>query len=380
MSSKPYCFDWFQKNHYGNSLEAYSEAGLAGSSKILGRDSCSRLIECGPPMFDRQTVAAVGRSRLLFAAVTTVWLTMLVLGLEVRDQQTRLAVAELSAKSAGLSSVRQPTSADLINRAASASLEGSISKVAVIQQDLSVTLLDSIQSSSGRYRVVISAFDRRNDGTSSASVGSAMPATATTEVIQITLRGSYAGIKAALADAIDRTNGAEVESKVEIRRLDIRRATDNADVEAVAQVAIFRKIPSPGAEEPAPPTAQVQHVLSAARFDPFNGLPANPPPQPAPAQPAASPPAGSLAPVAPVLNYRFFGRMTTPQGQVMTLLAREDHVVVVEPGQQLDEGYVVESVDLNAVRLHYPPLDVHVSIVVPPPTVEPMAAKPGAQP
>lgn len=314
------------------------------------------------------------------AAIATVWLTMLVLGLEVQDQQTRLAAVALGAESKKLSTADKTADTSSPSGADTAPGVAAINTAALVQQDLGAALVESIHGSASRRRVVMTAIERRSDSVSATSAGGVMPTTAADVDLQFTLRGSYTDIKATLADTLAREHGSAIANKVQIRRLEIRRTADSADVEAVAQIAIVSAAANAGPSEQGATMASSQRALTGARFDPFNGLPANPPPLPAPVQSVALPPAAAIAPLAPALNYRFFGRMTTPQGQVITLLARADHVVVVEPGQQLDEGFVVQSVDLDAVRLHHPPSDVHVTIALPPPTVEPLAVKPSVKP
>lgn len=48
------------------------------------------------------------------------------------------------------------------------------------------------------------------------------------------------------------------------------------------------------------------------------------------------------------------------------MLARGDTSTTVEVGTRLDEGYVVESIGSDAVRLVYPPLGTSVDILIPP--------------
>ena len=67
------------------------------------------------------------------------------------------------------------------------------------------------------------------------------------------------------------------------------------------------------------------------------------------------------------MNYRFFGRMTSPDGQEETWLASGERVVLAKPGTSLEDGYVIETVSADAVRLAYPALDAHVQIPLPPP-------------
>ncbi|WP_127995672.1 hypothetical protein [Piscinibacter defluvii] len=107
--------------------------------------------------------------------------------------------------------------------------------------------------------------------------------------------------------------------------------------------------------------------LEPARFDPFVGVAPPPPePPPAPRPVAAAPPAPPPAPEAPVLAYRYLGRMTDPTGQQHVYLAKADAVVVVTVGMRLEEGYMVEAIGPSEIRLHYPPLGAHAAIPVPP--------------
>lgn len=106
--------------------------------------------------------------------------------------------------------------------------------------------------------------------------------------------------------------------------------------------------------------------LEPASFDPFVGVrpaPPAPPPSPVAVAPLVATPV--MAPVAPTLNYRYLGGMTDPSGERRVYLARGDSAVAVSVGARLDEGYVVEAIDSEAVRLHYPPLDAHVRIPIP---------------
>jgi hypothetical protein len=108
-------------------------------------------------------------------------------------------------------------------------------------------------------------------------------------------------------------------------------------------------------------------AIEPARRDAF--APVEPPgasPPPLPPAPEAHPPAPPPTPTAPSVTYRYLGRMTTPEGMQITLLARGDVTLPVAAGTPLDEGYVVESVGRDAVRLVYPPLGTTVDIPIPP--------------
>lgn len=104
------------------------------------------------------------------------------------------------------------------------------------------------------------------------------------------------------------------------------------------------------------------HTLDKATFDPFVGL--QPPPPPPPKIVVA--PVVVSAPMPPQLAYRYLGQMTDPSGQQRHFLARMDKDVPVAVGTLLDEGYVVEAITTDAIRLHYPPLNTRVEIRIPP--------------
>lgn len=120
---------------------------------------------------------------------------------------------------------------------------------------------------------------------------------------------------------------------------------------------------------PALPSHIPRQALEPAQADPFVGL--QPPPPPAvvamPVAPVAAPPA---APMPPVLSYRYLGRMVAPDGQVLVYLSRQGTEIAVSQGSRLDEGYVIEAITADAVKLHYPPLDTRVSIPIPLPEAQ----------
>jgi hypothetical protein len=108
-------------------------------------------------------------------------------------------------------------------------------------------------------------------------------------------------------------------------------------------------------------------ALAKADFDPFVGAqpPAPPPPDPpAPVQAPAPPP-----PSAPPLDYRYLGRMVDPAGKHYVYLGRTGDAaasaIAVSVGTRLDEGYVVEAISTDSIRLVYPPLDTHIAIDIP---------------
>ncbi|SEL65047.1 hypothetical protein SAMN05216359_1132 [Roseateles sp. YR242] len=103
-------------------------------------------------------------------------------------------------------------------------------------------------------------------------------------------------------------------------------------------------------------------ALEAADRDPFM-IPVPPPP---PAPPPPPPPPPPPAPTAPPLNYRFLGAMVDPQGDRKVYLARADKDVLVEVGSRLDEGYRVEAITEDEIRLIYEPLQQRAVIRIPP--------------
>jgi hypothetical protein len=68
------------------------------------------------------------------------------------------------------------------------------------------------------------------------------------------------------------------------------------------------------------------------------------------------------------MQWRYFGSMTTPAGERLVMLARGDNNgAVVQAGSQLDDGYVVQAIGSDAVRLVYPSLGTVVDLPLPPP-------------
>jgi hypothetical protein len=109
--------------------------------------------------------------------------------------------------------------------------------------------------------------------------------------------------------------------------------------------------------------------IDLARRDPFVPYTSAPPPvpdAPPPAEkPPPPPPAPEPGPTAPEVAYRFLGRMLTPDGQTITLLGRDAQSIEIKLGLVLEDGYKVESITDQAVRLIYPPLGTVVEIPIP---------------
>jgi hypothetical protein len=111
------------------------------------------------------------------------------------------------------------------------------------------------------------------------------------------------------------------------------------------------------------------HLEPAVR-DPF--LPVAPP---APVVKVVPPPPVVQVPPAPPapppLNLRFAGRMTTPNGATMVLAAYGDATLTLSTGLVLPNGYRVDAIERDVVRLTYPPLNAPATLdLAPPPRYE----------
>lgn len=114
-------------------------------------------------------------------------------------------------------------------------------------------------------------------------------------------------------------------------------------------------------------------TLEPAGRDPFVALPvatplAAAPPQvvvapaaPAPQTPLSPPPAAA----PPVTALRYLGALFNPNGERLLLLADGEVVVTAQPGTALPNGYVVQSVALDAVRVAHPPTGAAIDISLP---------------
>lgn len=129
--------------------------------------------------------------------------------------------------------------------------------------------------------------------------------------------------------------------------------------------------PSSGATEAALPlpTQLDAAAIEAARRDIF--VPVEPPAPKPVASPPAPPPPPPPPPTAPAMTWRYLGSMLTPSGGRLVMLARGDTSVTIQAGMRLEEGYVVEAIGSDAVRLVYPPLGTVVEIPIPPPPPSP---------
>jgi hypothetical protein len=140
----------------------------------------------------------------------------------------------------------------------------------------------------------------------------------------------------------------------------VDRATGSAPLPLAAAPDRDDAAPLPPAIEPT--------IVEPARRDIFTAVQPPAPPPPPPPKPFVGPPLPPPPPAPPPLNWRFVGSMTTPAGERLVMLSRGgDNATVVQPGTRLDDGYVVESIGGDAIRLSYPPLGAVVDLPLPPP-------------
>jgi hypothetical protein len=118
----------------------------------------------------------------------------------------------------------------------------------------------------------------------------------------------------------------------------------------------------------APPTALPsvlpERDMQAGQRDIFTPV-TPPPPPPPPPPPAPPPPPPPPPPTPPPMNWRALGSMLTPTGERVVWLSKGSDEITVKPGMQLDDGYVVQSVDENQVVLLYPSIGTTARIQLP---------------
>lgn len=141
--------------------------------------------------------------------------------------------------------------------------------------------------------------------------------------------------------------------------------------EATLVAAVVRDSPSPAvaavaqASPPPDSTAELPTTLEPIVIEPALRDPFAPVAPPAPSLPAPAPKNLSPAPVvmAPVevpvqissMRARVLGTMVTPEGKRLVLMLVGETVSIAEVGALLDNGYVVQAVDRDVVRVVYPP-------------------------
>lgn len=105
--------------------------------------------------------------------------------------------------------------------------------------------------------------------------------------------------------------------------------------------------------------------LVAGQRDIFTPVTAPSPPPPPP--PAAPPPPPPPPPAPPPMNWRAVGAIVAPDGQRLVWLAKGNDEITIQTGTTLDDGYVVQSIDDQAVVLLYPPIGTTVRLDLPHP-------------
>ncbi|AXA91105.1 hypothetical protein DPH57_07995 [Massilia sp. YMA4] len=103
-----------------------------------------------------------------------------------------------------------------------------------------------------------------------------------------------------------------------------------------------------------PPAAVRERTWPVSAVDPFKPVSFE---APVAAPIAAVPLPVEPAPIAPVFPYRFFGRMTGPDGKQLTYLARGENLLVVSPGGALEGDYRIETMSDNEIIVVYSPLN-----------------------
>jgi len=113
--------------------------------------------------------------------------------------------------------------------------------------------------------------------------------------------------------------------------------------------------------------------FTPAQFDPFIGVAAIAPPIAKPVIAAAQMPVAISVPTAPKpppMNYRYLGQMVDPSGRSWVYLARAEATFPVVAGTRLDDGYVVQAIEADAVHLHHAATNINAIIPVPLPAKE----------
>ncbi len=137
--------------------------------------------------------------------------------------------------------------------------------------------------------------------------------------------------------------------------------------------------PSSPAAGPPLPRALPAWSVEAALRDPFTAAEAAVagaetykarPVPPAAAEPMIAPPAPTVVVGAP--SWRFFGRMSRPDGIEVTLLTRGGHeAVAVQAGTALDDGFVVMALAPEAVRIVHAATGTSFDVALPPALASP---------
>ena len=120
---------------------------------------------------------------------------------------------------------------------------------------------------------------------------------------------------------------------------------------------------SPQTHAPLPKELPERDIEAGGRdiFTPVQPpAPPAPPPPPPPSPPPPPPP-----PQAPPMNWRALGSMVTPAGERLIWLSKGNDELTVKLGTRLDDGFVVQGMDQDAVTLLYPALGTTYRVALP---------------
>jgi hypothetical protein len=122
--------------------------------------------------------------------------------------------------------------------------------------------------------------------------------------------------------------------------------------------AVASRAPSEAADAGSLPQQLPEVVYSPHQRDIFEAMPAAGLPTSAPQRlpdpiQVPSPVAAALAPEPLVVPFQFLGRMSAPDGAVLTFLAMHDEVIPVKQGDALPEGFKVADINQHQITLHH---------------------------
>jgi hypothetical protein len=110
---------------------------------------------------------------------------------------------------------------------------------------------------------------------------------------------------------------------------------------------------------------RMRTAIAPAASDPFFPPPPAPPPAP-PVEPAPTvATVTSTPPAPPVFSYQLFGRIQKPDGKPQVFLSRNDSVVPITEGTELDGGYRVESISAEEVLIRHRSSDQQLRLTFP---------------
>ena len=144
-----------------------------------------------------------------------------------------------------------------------------------------------------------------------------------------------------------------------------------AQPQRAATSGVPAKAPAPKQQQASPsdPLAALpsRDMIGRPAADPFSARSWEPPApkKSATARAVEVAPEPPPPPQPPPMPYRVAGRVTQ-QGLPHIVLAKGDRVFTVRPGDTLEDGYRVESIDARSVTLVYTPLDIPQQLAVTP--------------